>query len=94
MSKNLYCTKCKTEYWGDVKSATNTWNDYKNDCSCSCGYVFTFKDFEKAKGISEEKQFLKDLKSIINKHTKNTIIDAHFHIRDDFQVLLKKFSLH
>ena len=94
MSKNLYCPKCKNEYFGEVKSANPYWNDYKNDCSCHCGYIFTLKDFEKAKGIEEEKQFLTDLKLIIDKHTKNTIIDAHFHIRDDFQLLLKKYLLH
>ena len=49
MSKNLYCPKCKNEYFGEVKSANPYWNDYKNDCSCNCGYIFTLKDFEKAK---------------------------------------------
>tara|TARA_R100001591_G_scaffold117417_1_gene136818 strand:- start:1545 stop:1823 length:279 start_codon:yes stop_codon:yes gene_type:complete len=92
MSKNLYCPKCKTEYWGEV-NIKDTWNDYKNDCSCGCGYIFTLKDFEKAKGVSEEKNFLKDLQSIIKKHTKNTVIDAHFHIRDDFNKLKEKYML-
>ena len=93
MSKNLYCPKCKVEYWGEVKSANPYWNDYKNDCFCGCGYIFTFKDFEKAKGISEEKNFLKDLQNIIKKHTKNTIMGAHFHIRDDFNKLKEKYML-
>jgi len=93
MSKNLYCPKCKTEYWGEVKSANPYWNNYKNDCFCGCGYIFTFKDFEKARGISEEKNFLKDLQNIIKKHTKNTIMDAHFYIRDDFNKLKKKYML-
>ena len=101
MSKNLYCPKCKVEYRGNpLKNKSIYWNDYKNDCSCGCGYIFTFKDFEKAmgygsvsRGISEDTDFVKDLKTIIKKHTINTYLDARFHIREDFKNLLNKHGL-
>ena len=100
MSKNLYCPKCKTEYWGEIKSVKQSWNDYKNDCFCACGYIFTFKDFEKAigygsvsRGISDDKNFVGDLITIIKKHNRNTYLDARFHIRKDFETLLKKHEL-
>ena len=101
MSKNLYCPKCKVEFWGDpLKDKSTDMNDYKNDCSCGCGYIFTFKDFEKAmgygsisRGIAEATDFVKDLKTIIKKHTINTYLDARFHIREDFKNLLNKHNL-
>ena len=100
MSKNLYCPKCKTEYCGESNSVKQSGNDYKNDCFCGCGYIFTFKDFEKAigygsvsRGISDDKNFVGDLITIIKKHTRNTYLDARFHIRKDFETLLKKHEL-
>ena len=63
-------------------------------------YIFTFKDFEKAigygsvsRGISDDKNFVGDLITIIKKHTRNTYLDARFHIRKDFETLLKKHEL-
>ena len=90
MSKNLYCPKCKVEFWGDpLKDKSTDMNDYKNDCSCSCGYIFTFKDFDKAMGASEDKEFIKDIKLIIKKNTRNMYSGAMFKIKDDLKDLFK-----
>jgi|TARA_R110000744_G_scaffold139373_2_gene250375 hypothetical protein len=43
MSKNLYCPKCKVEYWGEGRRAV---------CN-SCKYVFTNIDKQKALGLND-----------------------------------------
>jgi len=43
MSRNLYCPKCKTEYWGEMENA---------QCNY-CKYKFTDEDQRKALGCTK-----------------------------------------